>query len=178
MSHARSCLLAALALVSVLMAVACGDTESPLPSSSPTTASTAEATPGPALTPTPTVSNASALLGYCDPPAMDTTPFELEVKAEWQGKDRIVIEGSVLLSEPVSLQYVICQDGELSFSLVPARQPEAKDGEITAESKLVPSERGPAVNPDAKFEAVLFFLRQDIHTPLLIAKIPVEGRPE
>jgi hypothetical protein len=109
---------------------------------------------------------------------MDTTPFELEVKAEWQGKDRIVIEGSVVVSQPVTLQYVICQDGEISFSLVSARQPEIEGGKITAESKLVPSERGPAFNADAKFEAALFFLRQDLHTPLLIAKIPVEGRPE
>jgi hypothetical protein len=100
------------------------------------------------------------------------------VKAEWHGKDRIVIEGSVVLPEPANLQYVICQDGEVSFSLVPARQPEVKGGEITAESKLVPSERGPAFNPDAKFEAVLFFLRQDFQTPMIIAKLPVEGRPE
>jgi hypothetical protein len=177
LSYARSCLLAALALVGVLMVVACGDTESPLPSR-PTTTLKAELTPGPALTPIPTVSNGSSLLGYCNPPAIDTAPYQLEVKAEWQGKDRIVIEGSVVVSQPVSLQYVICQDGELSFSLVPARQPETEGGDIRAESNLVPSERGPAFNPDAKFEAVLFFLRQDLHTPLLIAKIPVEGRPE
>lgn len=177
MSYARSCLLAALALAGVLMAVACGDTESPTPTS-PTITLKAKATPGPALTPIPTVSSLSALTGYCNPPAMDTTPFELEVKAEWQGNDRIVIEGSVVVSEPVSLQYVICQDGEVSFSLVPASQSEVKGGKIKAESKLVPSERGPAFNPDAKFEAALFFLRQDIQIPLLIAKIPVEGRPE
>ena len=177
MPYARSCLLVALALAGVLMAVACGDTESPTPPS-PTITLKAEGTPGPALTPTPTVPSASSLLGYCNPPSIDTTPFELEVKAEWQGKDRIVVEGSVVLSQPVSLQYVICQDGEVSFSLVPARQPEIKGKEIGAESKLVPSERGPAFNPDAKFEAVLFFIRQDLQVPVLIAKIPVEGQPE
>jgi hypothetical protein len=140
--------------------------------------STAEGTPGPALTPTPAGPNLSALTGYCNPTASDTTPFELKVKAEWQGKDRIVIRGSVVLPAPAKLQYVICQDGEISFSLVPDRQPETTGGEITAESKLVPSERGPAFNPDAKFEAVLFFLRQDFQTPMFIAKIPVEGQPE
>ena len=177
MSYARFCLLAVLALAGVLVAAACGGGESTLPPS-PTAVSTAEGTPGPAPTPTPAGPGLSALTGYCNPTAMDTTGYELKVKAEWQGKDRIVIEGSVLLSEPVSLQYVICQDGEISFSLVPARQPEVKGREITGESKLVPSERGPAFNPDAKFEAVLFFLRQDFQTPMLIAKIPVEGRPE
>ena len=176
MSYARFCLLAVLALAGVLVAAACGGGESTLPPS-PTAVSTAEGTPGPALTPTPAGPDSSLLIKYCNPPALDTTPFELKVKAEWQGKDRIVIEGSVLLSEPVSLQYVICQDGEISFSLVPARQPEVKGREITGESKLVPSERGPAFNPDAKFEAVLFFMRQDFQTPMLIAKIPVEGRP-
>jgi hypothetical protein len=109
---------------------------------------------------------------------MDTTPFELEVKAKWQGKDRIVVEGSVVLPNPSNLEVVICQDGEVSFSLVPARQPEIKGREVGAESKLVPSERGPAFNPDAKFEAVLFFIRQDLLVPVLIAKIPVEGQPE
>lgn len=177
MSFARSCLLATLALVGVLMAAACGGGESPLPPS-PTTASTPEGTPGPALTPAPTVSNAGSVLGYCNPPATDTTPYQLEVKAQWHGKDRIVIEGSVVLPQPASLQYVICQDGEPSFSLVPARQPEVMGGEIRAESKLAPSERGPAFNPDAKFEAVLFFMRQDVQIPMFIAKIPVEGRPE
>jgi len=177
LSYARFCLLAVLALAGVLVAAACGGGESTLPPS-PTAVSTAEGTPGPAPTPTPAGPGLSALTGYCNPTASDTTPFELKVKAEWQGKDRIVIEGSVLLSEPVSLQYVICQDGEISFSLVPARQPEVKGREITGESKLVPSERGPAFNPDAKFEAVLFFMRQDFQTPMLIAKIPVEGRPE
>jgi len=159
------------------MAAACGGAESPLPPS-PTAASTAEGTPGPALTPTQAAPNLSAVSGYCNPTAMDTTPFQLEVKAEWHGKDRITIEGSVLLPEPATLQYVICQDGEVSFSLVPARRPEVNGKVITAESKLVPSERGPAFNPDAKFEAVLFFLRQDLHFPMLMAKIPVEGRPQ
>jgi len=177
LSYARFCLLTVLALVGVLVAAACGGSESSPPPST-ATASTAEGTPGPALTPTPARPNLSTLTGYCSPPVIDTTPFELEVKAEWQGKDRIVIEGSVLLSEPANLQYVICQDGEVSFSLVPARQPEIKGRDIGAESKLVPSERGPAFNPDAKFEAVLFFLRQDLQVPMLIAKIPVEGRPE
>jgi hypothetical protein len=108
---------------------------------------------------------------------MDTTPYQLEVKAQWHGKDRIVIEGSVVLPNPANLDYVICQDGEVSFSLVPARQSEIKGKEITAESKLVPSERGPAFNPDAKFEAVLFFVRQDIGVPIFVTKIPVEGKP-
>jgi hypothetical protein len=106
------------------------------------------------------------------------TPYQFKVKAEWHGNDRITIEGSVVLPAPGNLQYVICQDGELSYSLVPDRQPEVTDGKITAESKLVPSEREPAFNADAKFEAVLFFMRQDVQVPMLITKIPVEGRPE
>jgi hypothetical protein len=177
LSHARSCLLAALALVGVLMAVGCGGGESP-PPPSPTTTSTAEVTPGPALTPTQAVPKVTPSLGYCNPTTIDTTPYQLEVKAEWQGKDRIVIKGSVVVPSPVGLQYVICQDGELSYSLVPASQPKVADGKITAESKLVPSQRGPAFNADAKFEAVLFFMRQDVQTPMFITKIPVEGRPE
>jgi hypothetical protein len=174
---ARFCVLVALMFVGVLVAVACGGGESAVPPSP--TASTAQGTPGPGLTPTSAVPGVSSTLtGYCNPPAMDTTPYQLEVKAEWHGEDRIVIEGSVLLPEAADLQYVICQDGEVSFSLVPARSAEVKGGEITAESKLVSSQRPPAFDPDAEFEAVLFFLRKDLQVPMLIAKVPVEGRPE
>jgi len=177
LSYARACLLAALALVGVLLAAACGGAESP-PPPGPTSTSTVEGTPGPALTPTQAVPKATPSLGYCNPTLIDTTPYQLKVKAEWHGTDRITIEGSVVLPAPASLQYVICQDGEVSFSLVPASRPQVTDGKITAESKLVPSEREPAFNADAKFEAVLFFLRQSVQVPMFIAKIPVEGQPE
>jgi len=175
-SLARSCLVLALAFVGVLILAACGEESAPAPG--PDTTSTAQSSPGAGLTATMTPPPLSGLTGHCNPPVMDTTPFQLEVKAEWHGKDRIVIEGSVLLAEAASLQYVICQDGEVSFSLVPAHRPEVRGGEITAESKLVPSERGPAFDPDAEFEAVLFFLRKELQIPMLIGKVPVEGQPE
>ncbi len=176
MSFARFCLLVVLALAGVLTAAACGGEESPVAPSP--TASTGEGTPGPEASPTSTALDSTALTGYCNPPAMDTTPYQLEVKAEWKGDDRIVIEGSVLLPEAAIFQYVICQDGEVSLSLVPAYRPELKGGKIKGESELVPSERGAAFDPDAEFEAVLFFLHTDVQIPMLIAKVPVEGRPD
>jgi hypothetical protein len=176
LSFARFCLLIVLALAGVLTAAACSD-EGSVVAPSPT-ASTGEGTPGLEPSPTSAVADSTALTGYCEPPTMDTTPYQLDVKAEWKGDDRIVIEGSVLLAEAASLQYVICQDGEVSLSLIPVYRPELKGGKITAESELLPSESGPAFDPDAKFEVVLYFLREDVQIPILIAKVPVEGRPD
>jgi len=141
--------------------------------------STTQASPGATSTAAVGTPQTYTATGYCNPQiqVIDPTLFQLQVKAQWKGNDRITIEGSVRIP-PTDLQYVICQNGEVSLSLVPAKKPVVEDGSISAESKLVSSDRGPAFDPNAQFEAVLYFLSRETRIPMLTATVPVEGRPQ
>jgi len=159
-----------LATLAALLIAACGGDEStpePSPVATPTAGAGIE---------TPSTGDFAI---YCNPPAVDTTPFELDVKVQWKGSDRITIEGSISTAlPPAYFQYLFCQDGQVSWSLVPAREPKLEDGSISAESKLVPSDRGVPFDPNARFEAILFFMNQKTRLPMLMTKVPVEGSPQ
>jgi hypothetical protein len=109
-----------------------------------------------------------------EPPAS----YNVQVTARWKGKDRVVIEGSAKLPGSGSVNYWICQDGEVTASLVWARQPTFEDGKIRAESKLVEAPGGPVFDPNARFEVVLSILGEVVQVPYFTVRVPVEGKPE
>jgi hypothetical protein len=150
-------------VTALLLAAACGGDGEGSPAS-PTT-SPAERSP---------VASADLCLMGGEPLAA----YNVEVTARWKSKDRIVIEGSAELPGPGSVNYWICQDGEVSASLVWARQPTFENGEIQAESKLVESQAGPLFDPDARFEVVLSILGDPVQVPYFIVRVPVQGKPE
>jgi hypothetical protein len=104
--------------------------------------------------------------------------WNVQVTARWEGKDRIVIEGSADLPTPGSVTYLVCQDGEVSASLLWAVEPKLEDGKIRAVSKLVDSQSGPAFDPNASFEVVLTALGEPVQMPYFTVRVPVEGKPE
>jgi hypothetical protein len=103
--------------------------------------------------------------------------YNVQVTARWKGKDRVVIEGSAHLPGPGTVNYLICQGGEVSGSLLWAIQPTFKDGKISAESKLVESQAGPVFDPNAHFEVVLSILGQPVQVPYFTIGVAVEGKP-
>jgi len=103
--------------------------------------------------------------------------YNVQVTARWKGKDRIVIEGSAHLPGPGTADYWVCQDGQVTASLVKATQPTFKNGKISAESKLVESPAGPLFDPNAHFEVVLSILGQPVQVPYFTIRVPVEGKP-
>jgi hypothetical protein len=165
-------LLALLASTAVLLAVACGgDENGPTPGAATSPASAGS--PGP--TPTRRASVAPARLCQVgkEPPAS----YNVQVKASWKGKDRVVIDGSATLPGGGTVNYWICQDGEVTASLVWDHQPTFENGKISAESKLVEAGAGPIFNPDAKFEVVIEVLGEKVQVPYFTIRVPVEGKP-
>lgn len=165
--------LALLAAMAVLLGPACGDSEeSQRPGATDLTPATtsADATAAPRR---PAGPSSLCLMG-----GEGLAAQNLEVTARWKGKDRVVIEGSADLPGPGSVNYWICQDGELTASVVWAQQPTFEDGKIRAESKLVEAEVGPVFDPDAHFEVILSVLGEPIQVPYFVIRVPVEGRPE
>jgi hypothetical protein len=159
----------------VLSAAACGGGGEQKGSTPGATASPAAATsPGP----TPTRRASVAPAGLCQQSREPLASYNVQVTARWKGKDRVVIEGSAHLPGPGTVNYLICQDGEVTASLVWARQPTFQDGEIRAESKLVESQAGPLFDPNAHFEVVLSILGQPVQVPYFTIRVPVEGKPE
>jgi hypothetical protein len=126
--------------------------------------------------PTPTRA-AVAPSGYCQQSREPLPAWNVQVTARWEGKDRIVIEGSADLPSPGSVTYLVCQDGEVSSSLLWAEQPTIEDGKIRGMSKLVDSQSGPAFDPDASFVVVLTVVGAPIQMPYFTVQIPVEGKP-
>jgi len=168
-------LFALLATTAVLLAAACGDNGkegslTPGASTSPAPATS----PGPSPTRRASIAPAS----LCNPGKEPPASYNVEVTARWKGKDRVVIEGSAHPPGPGSVNYLICQDGEVTASLVWARQPTLEDGKISAESKLVEAPAGPIFDPDAHFDVVLSVLGQQIQVPYFTVSVPVEGKPE
>jgi hypothetical protein len=167
----RRIALVLLAATVVLSAAACGGNGE---ENNPTPGATA---PGGSPVPTPT-RYAAGPSSYCQQSQEPLASYNVQVTARWEGKDRIVIEGSAHLPGPGTVNYLICQDGEISGSLVWARQPTFKDGKIYAESKLVESQAGPVFDPDAHFEVVLSVLGEAVQMPYFTISVPVEGKPD
>src|SRR3989304_1900620 len=162
-------ILAMLAATAVLLGAACGDNgdgNSPTPGASPS--------PGPS--PTRVTSIASPSL--CQKRGEPTASYNVQVTARWKGKDRIVIEGSATLPGGGSVNYWVCQDGQVTASLVRAEPPTFEDGEISAESKLVEASVGPIFDPDASFVVVLQVLGEAVQIPYFTIDVPVEGKPD
>jgi hypothetical protein len=166
----RRIALVLLAVAVVLSATACGGGEE----SGPTPGATASGG-SPVATPTRRAAGPSS---YCQQSQEPLASYNVQVTAHWEGKDRIVIEGSAHLPGPGTVNYLICQDGEISGSLVWVRQPTFKSGKIQAESKLVESQAGPAFDPDAHFEVVLSILGEPVQMPYFTISVPVEGKPD
>jgi len=170
----RGIALVLVAATVVLSAAACGgggEENGPTPG--------ATTSPAPAGSPvaTPTRRPSVAPPSYCRQSQEPLASYNVQVTARWKGKDRVVIEGSAHLPGPGTVNYLICQDGEVTASLVWARQPTFEDGKIRAESKLVESQAGPTFDPNAHFEVVLSILGQAVQVPYFTIRVPVEGKP-
>jgi hypothetical protein len=163
-----------IAATAALLLAACGgggEEGSPTPGvgNSPTSAESPIATPSRS----PVASSAR-----CGPFQEPRASYNVQITAKWKGKDRIVIEGSAHLPGPGSVNYLVCQDGEVSASVLWAREPTFENGKIEAESKVVESSVGPVFDPDAQFEVVLSILALPVQVPYFTINIPVEGKPD
>ena len=170
----RRIALVLIAATFVLSAAACGGGSAengPTPGAS---ASPAAATsPGP----TPTGRASIAPARFCQQSRQPLASYNVQVTARWKGKDRVVIEGSAHLPGPGTVNYWICQDGEVTASLIWARQPTFEDGKISGESKLVEAQAGPVFDPNAHFEVVLSILGEPVQVPYFTISVSVEGKP-
>jgi hypothetical protein len=170
----RRIALVLMAAAIILSTAACGGgSEENGPTPGATTSPAAAGTPGATPTRRASVAPASNCLRSQKPLAS----YNVQVTARWKGKDRVVIEGSAHLPGPGTLNYLICQDGEVTASLVWAIQPTFKDGKISGESKLVEAQAGPVFDPNAHFEVVLSILGEPVQMPYFTISVPVEGKP-
>jgi hypothetical protein len=169
----RGITLALLAMTAVMLAAACGGGKEGGPTAGATTSPAPATSPGPTPTRRASIAPASLCQKSQEPPAS----YKVQVTARWKGKDRVVIEGSAQLPGPGTVNYWICQDGEVTASLVWARQPTFEDGKISAESKLVEAQAGPIFDPNAHFEVVLSILGDPVQVPYFTISVPVEGKP-
>jgi hypothetical protein len=166
-------ILSLLATAVVLLAISCGDGDNGSASGAVTPPAPATS-PGPTPTRRPDVAPDRLCQMGQEPPAA----YNVQVTARWEGKDRLVIEGSATLPGDGGVNYWACQDGHPTASLVWNKNPTFEDGKISAESKLVEAPAGPVFDPDAKFEVVLQVLGDVIQTPYFTVRVPVEGKPE
>lgn len=167
--------LVLMAVAIVLSAAACdgGGTDN---GATPATNASPVATTSPGATATPRRPAAPA--SRCQENRSPPASYNVQVTARWQGKDRVVIDGSAQLPGSGSVNYLICQDGQVTASLVWAQQPTFKNNKIHAESKLVESPVGPIFDPNAHFDVVLSVLGDQIQIPYFTISVPVEGKPE
>lgn len=137
------------------------------------------------LSPTPTspppetssTPRAAALAFLCQKTSAPLPQWNVQVTAKWQGKDRIVIEGSADLPGPGTVNYWVCQDGQATGSLQRSQNPEYKDGKIKAESKVVEGRVGPVFDPNAHFDVMFSIQGQPVQVPYFTIRVPVEGKP-
>lgn len=148
----------------VVLLSACGGGEEASPT--PTPPSEATGTP-----------SGTGLAFLCNTTRNPLPQWNVQVTAKWQGKDRIVIEGSADLPGPGTVNYWVCQDGQATASLQRSQNPEYKDGKIKAESKVVDKRLGPTFDPNAHFEVMLSIQGEPIQVPYFIVRVPVEGKP-
>jgi hypothetical protein len=169
----RGITLALLAMTAVMLAAACGGGKEGGPTAGATTSPSPAASPGPTPTRVLSIAPSSLCQRSQEPPAS----YKVQVTARWKGKDRVVIEGSAQLPGPGTVNYFICQDGEVTASLVWDRQPAFEGGKISGESKLIEPGVGPIFDPDAHFEVVLSVLGEPVEVPYFTIRVPVEGKP-
>jgi hypothetical protein len=163
--------LALLATFAALLLTACGGGGNGQTSGATTS-------PAPATSPGPTPTRGLVAPNrLCQMGQQPLESYHVQVTARWKGKDRVVIEGSADLPTQAQVTYWICQDGEVTASLVWASQPTIKGGQIRAESKLVDAQVGPAFDPNAQFFAVLLVSGEPVNAPYFTIKVPVEGKP-
>ncbi len=162
-----------LVAASLVIGVACGGDENPSPSAAESTQ--AIASPGATPAERPSVGTAAMCQNTQEP----SPSYNVQVTARWEGKDRIVIEGTADMPGPREVNYWVCQDGQLSASIRWARQPTFENGEIRAESKLEDEDVGvgPLFDPDARFEVFLQIMGEPVKIPYFTIRIPVEGKP-
>jgi hypothetical protein len=169
----RGIAFALLAMTAMMLAAACGGGKEGGRTAGATTSPSPAASPGP--TPTRVLSIAPASL--CQRSQAPLASYKVQVTARWKGKDRIVIEGSAQLPGTGTVNYYICQDGEVTASLVWDRQPTFENGKISGESKLIEAGAGPIFDPNAHFEVVLSVLGEVVAVPYFTVRVPVEGKP-
>lgn len=151
----------------MLLVAACGGGDGEDASHTPT--------PAAAVTPQP-----ESIAALCRNTRNPLPQWNVEVTAKWEGDDRIVIEGSADLPGPGTVNYWVCQDGEVTSSLQRSINPEFKDGKIKAESKVIEGQGriGPPFDPNAHFDVMVSILGQPIQIPYFTIGVPVEGKPE
>jgi hypothetical protein len=169
----RGITLALLTMAAMMLAAACGGGKEGGPTAGVTTSPSPAASPG--ATPTRVLSIAPA--SRCEKTQEPLASYKVQITARWKGKDRIVIEGSAQLPGAGTVNYFICQDGEVTASLVWASQPTFENGKISAESKLIEPGIGPVFDPDAHFEVVLSVLGEVVAVPYFTVRVPVGGKP-
>lgn len=162
-------LLVFVAGMTVLLAGCGGGGEDNNASSTPTTAPETATTPVPA-----------AMAALCRDTESPVPQWNVQVTAKWEGKDRIVIEGSADLGRPGTVNYWVCQDGQPTSSLQRSINPEFKDGKIKAESKVVEGAGriGPPFDANAHFDVMISILGEPVQIPYFTIKVPVEGKPD
>jgi hypothetical protein len=121
---------------------------------------------------------ASAPAFLCQTTREPRPAWNVQVTARWEGKDRIVIEGSADLPGPGTADYWVCQDGQATTSLKRSRNPEFKDGKIEGESKVVEGVMGPVFDPNAHFDVMLSIIGEPVQMAYFTIRVPVEGKPE
>lgn len=151
----------------LLLAAACGGSENKEATSEPTAAGS----PAPTATWVPV-----APAQRCAQLQKPAPPQAVDIHARWKGKDRVVVEGTAKLPGPGKVAYFFCQDGQVTASLVPAREPTFADDKIDAESKLVEATKGPPFDPNAHFDAIVAVVGVT-GVPFFIISVPVEGTP-
>jgi hypothetical protein len=144
---------------------------------SPTPVSPTSVSSTPASPPEATSTPGAALAFLCRDTKDPLPQWNVQITAKWEGKDRIVIEGSAKLPGSGTVNYWVCQDGQATSSLQRSREPEYKDGEIKAESKVAEGRVGPAFDPNAHFDVMLSILGQPVQVPYFVIRVPVEGKP-
>jgi hypothetical protein len=170
----RRIALVLMAVAVALAAAACGGGGTDNDATPAANASPAATTPGATATPRRAAGPAS----LCQQSQQPLPSYNVQVTAHWSGKDRVVIDGSAHLPGAGSVNYLICQNGEVSGSLVWAQNPTFKNDKIHAESKFVESQSGPLFDPNAHFTVVLSVLGEQVQMPYFTISVPVEGKPE
>jgi hypothetical protein len=137
-----------------------------------------EATTSPTSAPAADETPQVALPAYLCQDVTEPSPtWNVQVTAKWEGKDRIVIEGSADLPGPGTVNYWACQDGEPTAALRWIGNPEFKNGKIKAELKLEEGRPGPPFDPDARFEVFVSILGDPVQVPYFTIPVLVEGKP-
>ena len=163
----RHSLVLVLAIAALAACNENAQTPSPAQTVSSPSSTGAAATPDGVMRP-----NKYCTLGTTVPPE-----YELEVKANWNGKT-ITVEGKVQLPGPANVSWIVCQNGQPSSHFQFVGQPALHDGKISGESQVIenPRARTP-FDPSGTFDVVVFAQDPGSGLPYFLVGIPVEGNP-